>query len=350
MPEKMNKNVLWMSGMLALSLLTACGGGAGNQPASAGHEANGHPAGAAKPAGGHEAEAKDQHADGYETTGHEIDERGIGGHGTSGHETDGHGTSGHGTRNSHGDHDGQGSHGGQGADGQAEAERLKASFSFAPGSAKAGESVKLTVQIADSEGKPVSDFEVNHEKLLHLIIVSRDLSFFKHIHPEYEGNGQFAIDTSFPAGGDYNIFADFVPKGGTAATLSEWVKVEGEAGQQAVVQADRTLVQVTAGKEVELTLSGAKAGEEVTLTFDIRDAQSKEGIANLEPYLGAVGHVVILSADAKQYLHVHPTDERATGPKAQFATVFPKSGVYKIWGQFQHNGQLFTVPFAVEVK
>lgn len=325
MTEKMNKNVLWVSGMLALSLLTACGGGAGNQQASAGHEANGHQAGSAEPAGGHQAGAKES----------------AGGHGEHG----GHQAGSKESAVGHGDHGG-----GHGAEGQAEAEQLKASFSFAAGAAKAGETAKLTVQIADNDGNPVNDFEVNHEKLLHLIIVNRDLSFFSHIHPDYEGNGQFAIDTEFPAGGDYKIFADFVPKGGSAATLSEWVKVNGETEKQTVVQADQKLVQVADGKEVELTLSGTKAGEDVTLTFDIRDAQSKEGIVNLEPYLGAVGHVVILSADAEQYLHVHPIDERATGPKAQFATAFPKSGTYKIWGQFQHNGQVFTVPFVVEVK
>jgi hypothetical protein len=66
--------------------------------------------------------------------------------------------------------------------------------------------------------------------------------------------------------------------------------------------------------------------------------------------LGAVGHVVILSADAEQYLHVHPQNEQTTGPLAQFATAFPRSGTYKIWGQFQHNGEVITVPFVVDVK
>ncbi|MCP3773515.1 hypothetical protein NLX71_09340 [Paenibacillus sp. MZ04-78.2] len=109
-------------------------------------------------------------------------------------------------------------------------------------------------------------------------------------------------------------------------------------------------MKVVDGKQVELTLSSTKAQDEVTLTFHIADVQTKKGISNLEQYLGAVGHVVILSDDAEKYLHVHPVDEKATGPKAEFMTSFPNSGMYKIWGQFQHQGKVFTVPFVVDIK
>ncbi|WP_231571316.1 hypothetical protein [Gordoniibacillus kamchatkensis] len=243
-----------------------------------------------------------------------------------------------------------GGHGGHGADRQTPSDNFKASFAFASGGAKANENKELTIQITDKAGKPVNDFQVSHEKLLHLIIVNRDLSVFNHIHPDFKGNGKFTVTTSFPAGGDYKLFADFVPNGGASTTLSEWVKVEGKEGEHAAITPDSKLVKDVDGKTIELALSSTKPKEDVTLTFDILDTQTKKGINNLEPYLGAVGHVVILSADAEQYIHVHPIDEKATGPKAQFATSFPKSGTYKIWGQFQHQGKVFTVPFVVEVK
>ncbi|GAA3413197.1 hypothetical protein GCM10020370_68480 [Paenibacillus hodogayensis] len=143
------------------------------------------------------------------------------------------------------------------------------------------------------------------------------------------------MDTSFPAGGDYKVFADFIPTGGANTTLSEWVKVEGKEGKHAAIAVDTKLVKEVDGKEIELIMSAAKPKEDVTLTFNIRDAKTKKGIDNLQPYLGAVGHVVILSEDANQYLHVHPIDEKATGPDAKFATSFPQSGTHKIWGQFQ---------------
>jgi hypothetical protein len=241
-------------------------------------------------------------------------------------------------------------HGGHGADSKPAADNLKASFTFASGGVKANEETELTIQISGKDGTSVNEFDVNHEKLLHLIVVNHDLSFFNHIHPEFKGDGKFTVKTSFPTGGEYKVFADFIPTGGSNTTLSEWVKVEGNEGEHAAITADSKLVKEVDGKEIELALSGTKPKEDVTLTFNIRDAKTKEGIDNLEPYLGAVGHVVILSDDANQYLHVHPIDEKATGPKAQFATSFPQSGTYKIWGQFQHNGEVFTVPFVVDVK
>jgi len=240
-------------------------------------------------------------------------------------------------------------HGGHDTDGHG-ADNYKASFSFASGTAKASENTKLNIQVTDTDGKAVQDFELNHEKLMHLIIVNKDLSFFNHIHPESDGKGTFTIDTTFPSGGDYKLFADFVPKGGSGTTLSEWVKVDGETKPQESVTSDAELVKVVDGKEVTLALDSTEAKAEATLTFTIKDDKTKEGINNLEQYLGAVGHVVVLSEDAEQYLHVHPMDEKASGPEAQFMTSFPNPGTYKIWGQFQHQGNVFTVPYVVEIQ
>ncbi|MBD2868618.1 hypothetical protein [Paenibacillus arenilitoris] len=245
----------------------------------------------------------------------------------------------------HGDHGG----GTQETGGKASG-GVNATFGFVSGAAKANEESELTIRITGEDGEPINDFEVSHEKLLHLIVVNHDLSFFNHIHPDYVGEGKFTVKTSFPAGGAYKVFADFIPSGGSSETISEWIDVEGEEGKHAAIAPDAKLVKEAGGKEIELAMSGAKPGEETKLTFTIRDAATKEGIDDLEPYLGAVGHVVILSDDAESYLHVHPLDEAATGPTAEFATAFPRGGVYKIWGQFQHEGEVITVPFVVEVK
>lgn len=256
---------------------------------------------------------------------------------------------GHGESHNGESHNQAENHGGHGTEQTAPSDTLKAAFLFPAGSANAKEEAELQVRITDQE-TPVNDFEVTHEKLLHLIIVNEDLSYFTHIHPEFKGDGTFSVQTSFPAGGPYKVFADFKPVGGSATTLSDWIDVEGTSGEHAALIPDSQLVQVVGDKEIELALSSAKANEEVTLSYEVRDAKTKEGIHDLEPYLGAVGHVVILSEDAGEYLHVHPLDEKGTGPKAEFATSFPHSGIYKIWGQFQHKGEVITVPFVVEIK
>lgn len=227
---------------------------------------------------------------------------------------------------------------------------LLASFSFAANHAKANEETTLTIQITDHDGQPINDFDMNHEKLLHLIMVNQDLSYFNHIHPQFIGDGKFTINTTFPVGGEYKLFADFIPTGGSSTTISERIHVDGKEPLQVTISADKKLVTDVNDKEIELSLSSTKPNEDVTLTYNIVDAKTKKGIDNLEPYLGAVGHVVILTADAEQYLHVHPLDEKSSGPVAEFATSFPTSGTYKLWGQFQQDGEVFTVPFVVDVK
>lgn len=246
--------------------------------------------------------------------------------------------------------EGHGEHGEHSTAGDAPAaDSTKAVWKLSDSKPQAGANTTVSVQIEDKQGKPVQKFDLNHEKMMHLIIVSKDLSYFDHIHPEYKGDGRFEIGTQFPAGGDYKLFADYLPSGGAATTKSEWVSAEGKAASTAPIAADAKLVKSVNGKEVTLTYDRLAAGTDIQLNFRLADEKTKQPITDLQPYLGAVGHVVILSADAEQYLHVHPTDEKAKGPDAKFQTRFPKSGLYKIWGQFQQNGQTFVVPFVVNV-
>ncbi|MBH5316324.1 hypothetical protein I6N90_00695 [Paenibacillus sp. GSMTC-2017] len=225
-----------------------------------------------------------------------------------------------------------------------------ATWKWSEGTPKSGVNTLITVQIQDTEGKSIEEFDINHEKKLHLIAVSKDLSYFDHIHPEYKGNGQFEITTSFPSGGDYKLFADYIPTGGAATTKSEWIKVEGNDVEQVPIKASDEHSVIVDGVEIELENNHPEAGKAIELNFKLSDATSKDPITDLEPYLGAVGHVVILSEDSEQYLHVHPMEEKAKGPNAKFMTTFPNSGVYKIWGQFQRNGKTFISAFVVEVK
>lgn len=207
----------------------------------------------------------------------------------------------------------------------------------------------ITIQIQDNEGKPIDKFDINHEKKMHLIVVSKDLSFFDHIHPEYKGDGKFVVTTQFPNSGDYKLFADYVPTGSSATSKSEWVTVEGTAPKLAEIIPEANFVKTVNDIDVTLSFDHLMADMDLNLKFNMVDAKTKKPVTDLQPYLGAVGHVVIISADAEQYLHVHPTDEKAKGPDAEFMTKFPKSGIYKIWGQFQRNGETFIVPFVVNV-
>lgn len=214
---------------------------------------------------------------------------------------------------------------------------------------QSGQNTMIDIQVLDSKGNPIENYDINHEQKMHLIVVSKDLSYFSHLHPEYKGKDSFEVSTSFPSGGDYKLIADFIPSGIGATTKTHWVSVQGQVEKTAPIEPDSNAVKTVDGKEFTFTSNPLTAGKEVSLTFHLKDGKTKKPITDLQPYLGAIGHVVIMSADTEQYLHVHPADEKSTGPDAVFMTTFPKSGLYKIWGQFQHEGKVSTVSYVVKV-
>jgi hypothetical protein len=214
---------------------------------------------------------------------------------------------------------------------------------------RSGADSLIRIAVQKRDGTPVEAFDITHEKLLHLMVISKDLSYFNHVHPEYKGGGVFEIDNAFPAGGEYRLIADFKPTDGDSMTKLEWMQLEGEPAAPVPVVPDSSLDNVFEGIRVKLTAENLEARNATKLTYTFEDAQTGKPIDDLQPYLGAIGHVVILSEDGKRYVHVHAEEDQGTGPEARFETEFPVSGIYKIWGQFQRDDQVFTATFVVNV-
>jgi hypothetical protein len=63
--------------------------------------------------------------------------------------------------------------------------------------------------------------------------------------------------------------------------------------------------------------------------------------------------VYSFAGDLLEFLHVYPTEnvnpDWKGGPHISFRTTFPKPGLYKTWGQFQHKGRLVIADFTLEV-
>jgi len=186
---------------------------------------------------------------------------------------------------------------------------------------------------------------------MHLIVASKDLSKYQHIHPTYKGKGVFTVPVTFTQGGSFQLIADFIPKGQSDTVQMHTVSVKGNTPAPVSLTPDKKLVKTVNGNQVSLKIdSQLKANQETMLNFHFEDAQTQQPIQDLQPYLGAVGHVVILNQDATKYLHVHPMDERVKGSNAMFHTRFPSPGIYKVWGEFQRSNKVFIVPFVVEVS
>jgi hypothetical protein len=216
-------------------------------------------------------------------------------------------------------------------------------------------------------GARVRDFVLNHEKLFHLFIVSADMNEYQHIHPELHADGSFKVETRLPRAGLYRLHSDFFPAGGTLQVLHRELATAGYraprgAGKAAAtLTPDASFTKTIEGMKIKLDWGGGElvAGAFVRLRYLIADARTGEPVRDLEPYLGAWGHTLILDADQSDYLHSHPTEalpegaERATlrgGPEVEFGAMFPEAGLYRIWTQFQRGGRVATVSFTVEVK
>ncbi|MET9673570.1 hypothetical protein ABZY68_10820 [Streptomyces sp. NPDC006482] len=205
-----------------------------------------------------------------------------------------------------------------------------------------GKSV-LKFSIKDAAGKKVTAFTTEHGKELHFIVASRDLTTFRHLHPVKAADGTWTTPVDLPAAGGYKAFADFKPAapGAQGLTLGADLAVPGAYAPKAMPPVVPTAT--VDGYQVRLggTLDPGKAGElKLTVT------KAGKPVTDLEPYLGAYGHLVALRDGDLAYLHVHP-NEGGPGPDVSFTATAPSVGTYRLFLDFQHQGKVRTAAFTV---
>ena len=203
-----------------------------------------------------------------------------------------------------------------------------------------GRQETLTFRIVDSRGETVRDFDVEHEKRMHLILARRDLTGFQHLHPEQGTDGSWSTPVRVDDAGSYRLFADF-SHGDENQTLATDLRVDGTADLRPLPESAATAVS-DGGYDVRLDAGAAHPGQEAELAFTItKDGQP----IRTEPYLGAGGHLVALREGDMAFLHVHPGDDGV-----RFAATFPTEGRYRLFLQFKHDGEVQTVAFTQEVS
>ena len=206
-----------------------------------------------------------------------------------------------------------------------------------------GRSAELAFRILGEDGGPVRDFDVEHDKRMHLIVVRRDLTGFQHLHPNLDADGTWRATTTIPAAGSYRVFADF-SRDGEAHTVASDLAVDGDVDWRQLPPETNT-AKTADGYDVEVFGGSAVAGREAELRFTV----TRDGApVAVEPYLGAGGHLVALREGDLAYLHVHPTGGAGSGP-VSFMTEFPTEGRYRLFLQFKHEGKVHTAAFTREV-
>lgn len=222
-------------------------------------------------------------------------------------------------------------------------------FTSNPVSPKPGEEVTLsmTPKLKDKPTEQVP-LDVEHTKKIHLIVVSDDLSWFDHIHPELNPDGSYSVKEKFPAAGSYTLFADYKPSGANHTVDYLHVNVSGKTPTVKAYGANKLISAIGDGFSVSLSPEGGKFLTNMAMHINgVVMLNGKEVDVNtLEDYLGAKAHMVVVSLADKKYLHVHPSVE---GGKFDLHTTFEKPGVYRGWIQFQSKGKVYTSDFVMNV-
>lgn len=228
----------------------------------------------------------------------------------------------------------------------------------------------------DAEGLPITAdrLSVTHEKLMHLILVSQDLQTFQHLHPVDEGNGLYDVQTSIPKQSKYILYNEFVTAEGVTQIERNVFASDGADSMDTPASLTQTLNTPVDWNDLvgTLTTTSPRIRRTLPVAFFL-NVTTKNGdpVTDMEPWLGAACHVVIVSADTKQFAHTHgdipggamsgdmgsmnmalamPTPPAIFGPRVEFTHTFMQPGMYRVWVQFTHKGEVATFGFNVNVE
>jgi len=252
-------------------------------------------------------------------------------------------------------------------------------FRTIPAVVKPGQKAKLLFRISHpGSGEAIKKFEVVHERQYHLFLISQDMEYFQHIHPEEQADGTWSIDVTLPKAGYYKVLSDFMPSGGASQFIARPLVTAGYAGDlegdSAHLVPDAVSSKTVDGMTATLAYDPAtfSSGVYGHLNFHLTDAASGQPINDLQTYLGAFGHTLIMSEDMVDYVHSHPLDILAKadddggppqfliapgadleklrgGPDVTFEGLMPKPGRYRAWTQFRRNDKIYTFAFTFNV-
>jgi hypothetical protein len=244
---------------------------------------------------------------------------------------------------------------------------------------RAGQPARWRFQVFKPESdEAIIKFETVHERQYHLFVIGQDLEHFEHIHPVQQPDGSWALDVTLPKPGFYKVLSDFMPSGGAAQLIARPVVTAGYpgdvTGSRARLVPDANLTKTAGGITAAVSFDPPTfvAGLYGHLKFMLSDTATGRPVTDLQTYLGAYGHTLIMSEDMLDYVHTHSLDilnagdedsepvflippgadleALRGGPEVVFDGLMPKPGRYRAWTQFRRNGTLHTFTTTFEVR
>ena len=225
-----------------------------------------------------------------------------------------------------------------------------------PAAPLAGQSTTFDIVLRDPQSRrPIRSFELLHDRFLHLFVVSQDLAVFAHVHPHLGEDGRLSTSLVLPQTGAYQLFADFTPTGGTPQLLQRSIIARGSSGTLYQGRAHLTAdvnPKDDGGLRAKVSVPDVVAGRQFLLTFTIESARTGAPVQDLEPYLGAPGHLFSVSEDLADAFHSHPVAaiSSGAGPDLTFQLAFARAGLNRVWLQVQHVAVVSTFGFTIAAR
>jgi hypothetical protein len=229
-----------------------------------------------------------------------------------------------------------------------------------PSAPLAGQPLTLTLDLSDgSTGLPVEDLSPHHQALMHLVVIDASGGYFAHLHPGRVAPGRFTIDLTPDRPGGYTAYVEIERQDSGVQVISRDFTVGGSTTAPPAASPGGLGAHQAGGLRVDVRSSQTplRAGQQATLTFSM--SANGVPITDMQPWLEMAGHLIARSADGAIYGHIHaaeplpPSETLNTvryGPDIRFVYTFPQPGRYQLWGQFQRNGAIITVPLTVDVE
>lgn len=226
-----------------------------------------------------------------------------------------------------------------------DSERYQVKLATVPEAITAGAPAKLIFGFKEKDQNV--QLGISHEMKVHLMVISDDLTWFRHIHPEEQVDGTYSVTETFPHGGKYLLFTDFKPAGAAQVVNRQEIDVKGNPLPKNE-EGSKKWISKTEGYTVKLENGhDFKTNQTQHLEISIEKGGKHFQKKDMQNYLGAVAHIVMIGKADKNYLHIHPVSDDRFPIYAE--THIEKPGIYKMWIEFKIDGQVHTVDFVVDV-
>ncbi len=224
---------------------------------------------------------------------------------------------------------------------------------------QAGKPVTLVLHLKDKQNKPISlaGLEERHTKKIHLLVVDQSLSDYHHLHPvALKKAGSYEFTFTPKTSHNYRVFADVKPVKGDAEMVPVLLSGKSPCGKPCIEKKDADASEV-GGVKAAVTFDqktfkvGSATHGEITLTDDKGDK-----LTDLQPVMGAYGHIVGFYDDFATTAHMHPLGAEPKKPADRGASPLTfmlhpmRAGYMKYFVQIRRGDRDIFLPFGLTVE